>query len=171
MQSLLSQRIQHMSESATLLIHKEIQYLKSQGTTIYDLSIGEPNFATPSIIQEGAKKAIDTGQYCTYPPIAGYKDLREAIAHKLWTENQIPCTPEQIIVSNGAKQALYNLFMCLFDPGDEVIIFTPYWVSYLQMTHFAGAKPIFLKGSLQSNFEPTIDTYAALSNSIHLLCR
>jgi len=160
MQSLLAKRIHNISESATLAIAKEIHLLRSQGTTIYDLSIGEPNLPTPSTIQEGAKKAIDSGKYFAYPPIAGYKDLREAIAHKLVKENKIPCTPEQIIVSNGAKQALFNLFMCLFNPGDEVIIYTPYWVSYLQMASLTGAIPICLQGTRETNFEPTIEQLA-----------
>lgn len=160
MQLLLSKRIHNMAESATLAMAKQIQVLQQRGKKIYDLSIGEPSFPTPAIIQEEAKKAIESGKYFTYPPIAGYKDLRTAIADKLVTENNIPCTPEQVIVSNGAKQSLFNLLMCLCNPGDEVIIYTPYWVSYLQMARLAGATPICLQGTRENNFEPTIEQVA-----------
>ncbi len=163
MASQLSQRIHNMAESATLAIAKQIQALRAQGREIYDLSIGEPNLPTPAIIQAAAKHAIDTGQYASYPPIAGYQDLRKAIAHKLGKENDIPCTPEQVIVSNGAKQALFNLFMCLCNPGDEVIVYTPYWGSYLQMIRLTGATPICLQGTWDNNFEPTI---AQVANAI-----
>jgi len=160
MQELLSERIKNMAESATLAMFKQTQLLRSQGHHIYDLSIGEPDFATPYLIQEAAKQAIDSGKYFTYSPVAGYKDLREVIAHKLSTENHIPCTPEQIVVSTGAKQALANLFLCLLNPGDEVIIYTPYWVSYACMVQLAGGKPIFVQGSQERNFEPTSEQVA-----------
>lgn len=160
MQELLSERIKNMTESATLAMAKQAQLLRSQGHHIYDLSIGEPDFATPQLIQEAAKQAIDAGKYFSYSPVAGYKDLREAIAHKLSTENHIPCTPEQIVVSTGAKQALANLFLCLLNPGDEVIIYTPYWVSYACMVQLAGGKPVFVQGSQGRNFEPTSEQVA-----------
>ncbi len=160
MQELLSERIQNMTESATLAMAKQSQLLRSQGHQIYDLSIGEPDFATPQLIQEAAKQAIDSGKYFAYSPVAGYKDLREAIAHKLITENHIPCTPEQIVVSTGAKQSLANLFLCLLNPGDEVIIYTPYWVSYACMVQLAGGKPVFVQGSQERNFEPTSEQVA-----------
>jgi aspartate aminotransferase len=160
MQELLSERIKNMAESATLAMFKQTQLLRSQGHSIYDLSIGEPDFATPHLIQDAAKEAIDSGKYFAYSPVAGYKDLREAIAHKLSTENHIPCTPEQIVVSTGAKQALANLFLCLLNPGDEVIIYTPYWVSYACMVQLAGGKPVFVQGSQERNFEPTSEQVA-----------
>jgi aspartate aminotransferase len=160
MQELLSERIQNMTESATLAMAQKAHLLRSQGHHIYDLSIGESDFATPHLIQEAAKQAIDTGKFFTYSPVAGYKDLREAIAHKLSTENHIPCTPEQIVVSTGAKQALANLFLCLLNPGDEVIIYTPYWVSYVCMVQLAGGKPVFVQGTQERNFEPTSEQVA-----------
>lgn len=160
MQELLSQRIKSMTESATLAMAQQAQLLRSQGHPIYDLSIGEPDFATPHLIQEAAKQAIDSGKYFGYSPVAGYKELREAIAHKLSTENLIPCVPEQVIVSTGAKQALSNLFLCLLNPGDEVIIYTPYWVSYACMVELAGGKPVFVQGSPARNFEPTSEQVA-----------
>jgi len=130
MHHFLSSRIRAMAESATLAMHSLTQSLQAQGHHICDLTLGEPNFITPYSIQEAAKQAIDTGKYFSYPPVAGYKDLREAIAKKLKHENKIVCEPNQIIVSTGAKQSLSNLFFCLLDPGDEIIVFTPYWVSY-----------------------------------------
>lgn len=160
MQELLSERIKNMAESATLAMAKQAQLLRSEGHHIYDLSIGEPDFATPPLIQEEAKQAINTGKYFGYSPVAGYQDLREAIAHKLLTENHIPCTPEQIVVSTGAKQSLANLFLCLINPGDEVIIYTPYWVSYACMVQLAGGKPVFVQGTPARNFEPTSEQVA-----------
>jgi aspartate aminotransferase len=144
-----------MAESATLAMHSLTQRLQAQGHHICDLSIGEPNFITPYSIQEAAKQAIDTGKYFSYPPVAGYQDLREAIAKKLNKENNIACQPNQIVVSTGAKQVLTNLFFCLLNPGDEVIVYTPYWVSYVSNIQLAGGKPVFLKGSKENHYEPT----------------
>jgi len=156
MKQLLANRIQSMAPSATLAMHKKTALLISAGHHIYDLTLGEPDFTTPKAIQLAAKEAIDTEKYFKYPPVSGYLALREAIAHKFNTENQIHCTASQIIVSTGAKQSLSNLFLCLLNPGDEVIVFTPYWVSYVAMIELAGGKPIFFKADEKNNFEYNI---------------
>jgi aspartate aminotransferase len=157
MTAFLSDRINLLPQSATLAMNKQSQLLKAQGYDICDLSIGEPNFPTPSYIQQAAKEAIDSGSYFSYSPVAGYQDLRVAITKKLAKENNITCTPEQIVVSTGAKQSLSNLFLCLLNPGDEVIVYTPYWVSYASIIQLAGGKPIFIKGNKENNYEPTND--------------
>lgn len=153
MQHLLSDRISSLPSSATLAMTQKAMDLRAQGYDIINLSIGEPDFKTPLYIQEAAKQAIDTGDYFGYPPVAGYADLRAAIAEKLTQENSIPCTPQQVVVSNGAKQSLANVFLCLLNPGDEVIVYTPYWVSYVAMIQLAGGRPVLVEGSVDNNFE------------------
>ena len=155
MHTLLSRRINSFPSSATFVMSKKGKELQQQGHNIIDLSIGEPHFTTPLYIQQGAKEAIDQGDYFSYSPVPGYYDLRVAIAKKLNTENKIDCTPEQIVVSTGAKQAIANVLLSLLNPGDAVIIFTPYWVSYKAMVLMAEGVPIFLKGPFKNNFAPT----------------
>jgi aspartate aminotransferase len=157
MNALLSKRIQNMAPSATFAVSKKAQWLRSQGHDIIDLSLGEPDFPTPLVIQEAAKKAIDSGKYFGYSPAAGYQDLRQAIAAKLGKENNIKVQPEQIVVCTGAKLALANIFLCLLDPGDEVIVFSPYWVSYAAIIELAGGKPVYVKGAKSDNFLPTFE--------------
>lgn len=144
-----------MAESATLAMSKKAQHLRDKGYRIYDLSVGEPHFPTPIPIQEAAKNAIDSGRYFGYPPTVGYQDLREAIAHKLYRENQLVYQPQQIVVSTGAKQALANLLLSLLNPEDEVIIYSPYWVSYVGLVQLAGGKPVFIQGNQEDNYQPT----------------
>lgn len=155
MDQLLAERIKSLPQSATLAMYQQIQALRAQGHDICDLSLGEPSFPTPHYIQQAAKQAIDTGTYFGYPPTAGYADLRAAIARKLHSENGIACEPDQIVVSAGAKQALANVFLCLLNPGDEVVVYAPYWVSYTAIIQLAGGQPIFIKGNPADNFEPT----------------
>jgi aspartate aminotransferase len=157
MYNLLADRINQMAESATLAMAQQTNTLKSQGYSIIDLSIGEPHFSTPLLIQQAAKEAIDDGRYFGYPPTSGYQDLRGAIAQKLYQENKIPCQAGQIVVSTGAKQALANLFLCLLNPGDEVIVYSPHWGSYVSMIQLAGGKPILIQGSQVDNYEPTAE--------------
>ncbi len=144
-----------MTEPATLAMSKKVQSLRAEGYKIYDLSVGEPHFPTPLAIQQAAKKAIDSGLYFGYPPTVGYQDLREAIAQKLYTENQLFYEPNQIVVSTGVKQALSNLLLSLLNPGDEVIIYSPYWVSYVGLIQLAGGNPVFIQGKQEDNYEPT----------------
>ncbi|NVK51253.1 MAG: pyridoxal phosphate-dependent aminotransferase, partial [Cyclobacteriaceae bacterium] len=156
MNSILSDRILNMEESATLAMAKKARELKSQGIDIIGLSLGEPDFKTPKHIQEAAKAAIDEGKYFSYPPVAGYQDLREAIAKKLREENNIlQAKAENIVVSTGAKHSIANTFMCLLNEGDEVVIFSPYWVSYAEIIKLAGGIPVLIEGTLENNFKAT----------------
>ncbi|MEQ9423893.1 MAG: pyridoxal phosphate-dependent aminotransferase [Cyclobacteriaceae bacterium] len=159
--ALLSDRILNMQESATLAMARKAREIKAQGIDIISLSIGEPDFKTPKHIQEAAKAAIDEGKYFGYPPVAGYQDLREAIANKLVTENNIPSKAENIVVSTGAKQSIANVLISISNPGDEIIILAPYWVSYSDIALFAGAKPVFVKGSIDNDFKATADQLKA----------
>ncbi len=134
--------------------------LQAQGHDIINLSVGEPDFKTPEPIQQAAKQAIDTGAYFSYPPVGGYADLRAAIAEKLTKENDIPCAPNQVVVSNGAKQALANVFLCLLNLGDEVVVYAPYWSSYVSMVQLAGGKPVLISGALANCFEATPEQLA-----------
>ena len=157
----LSDRINKMSESATLAMAAKARELKAEGKDIISLSLGEPDFKTPQHIQDAAKKAIDSGKYFAYPPVTGYQDLREAIAEKLTKENGIPSSPEQIVVSNGAKQSIANVMLALLDPGDEVIVFAPYWVSYAELIKLAEGTPVMITGTLENDFKPTADQLKA----------
>lgn len=156
MNSILSDRVLNMEESATLAMAKKARELKSQGIDIISLSLGEPDFKTPQHIQDAAKAAIDEGKYFSYSPVAGYQDLREAIAKKLKEENEISSAKaENIVVSTGAKHSIANVFMCLINEGDEVVIFSPYWVSYAEIIKLAGGVPILIEGTLENNFKAT----------------
>lgn len=154
MNSILSDRINQMEESATLAMAKKARELKAQGKDIISLSLGEPDFKTPQHIQDAAKSAIDEGKYFAYPPVAGYQDLREAIAKKLREENNITeAKAEHIVVSTGAKHSIANVFMCMINDGDEVVIFSPYWVSYAEIIKMAGGVPVIIEGNLENNFK------------------
>lgn len=156
MNSILSDRILNMEESATLAMAKKARELKSQGIDIISLSLGEPDFKTPKHIQQAAKDAIDEGKYFAYPPVAGYQDLREAIAKKLREENNITqAKAENIVVSVGAKHSIANTFMCIINEGDEVVIFSPYWVSYAEIIKLCGGVPVLIEGNLENNFKAT----------------
>jgi aspartate aminotransferase len=150
----LSQRIQHLTESATLAMARKSRELTQQGHDIISLSLGEPDFNTPDFIKEAAKKAIDDN-FTKYTPVNGYLDLREAISQKFKRDNNLDYTPDQIIVSTGAKQSIANAVMALVDEGDEVIIPTPFWVSYEEMVKLAGGKCVFIKTTLENDFKIT----------------
>jgi len=155
MKHFLADRINALPQSATIAMNQQAMDLQAQGHNIINLSIGEPDFKTPLPIQQAAKQAIDAGVYFSYTPVAGYADLRVAIANKLHEENNICCEPTQIVVSNGAKQAISNVFSCLLNPGDEVVVYTPCWGSYLAMIQWAGGKPVPIRGKLANNFGAT----------------
>lgn len=123
----LSNRINNLAESATIAMAAKAREMKETGVDVISLSLGEPDFPTPKHIQEGAKEAIDSGKYFAYPPVPGYADLRKAIAEKFSRENNIPYSAENIVVSNGAKQSIANIMYSLINPGDEVIVFSPFW--------------------------------------------
>lgn len=143
--------------------------LKARGVQVINLSLGEPDFDTPDFIKEAAKKAIEDN-YSHYSPVAGYQDLREAIAEKFKRDNNLDYAPEEIVVSTGAKQSLINAIMCLVNPGDEVIIFTPYWVSYTSMVQLAEGVPVFVKAGVEQDYKPTAEQIeAAISPRTKLL--
>ncbi len=151
---ILANRVLQMSESETLAMTRIARELKAQGKDVISLSIGEPDFNTPEIIKESGKKAIDDN-YTHYPPVPGYADLRDAISKKFKRDNNLDYKPEQIVVSTGAKQSIFQTVMTLVNPGDEVIIPAPYWVSYKEIVKVAEAKTIFIKTTLENNFKVT----------------
>jgi aspartate aminotransferase len=153
--SQLSNRINAIEESATLAMAAKAREFKNRGIDVISLSLGEPDFKTPLHICEAAKKAIDDGKYFAYPPVAGYQDLREALAAKYQKENNVPYKAENIVVSNGAKQSIANVMLAILNPGDEVIIFAPYWVSYDALVRLAEAKPVIVKGGIENDFKVT----------------
>ncbi|MDD5571267.1 MAG: pyridoxal phosphate-dependent aminotransferase [Bacteroidales bacterium] len=150
----LSDRMYVLAESETLAMSKKSAELKAQGLDIINLSIGEPDFNTPDVIKTGAKKAIDDN-FTHYTPVAGYKDLREAIAKKLKRENNLDYAFDQIVVSTGAKHSIANTMLCLVNPGEEVIVPSPYWVSYREIVKLAEGKSVFIKTSLENDFKIT----------------
>jgi len=157
----ISQRISNLAESATLAMAAKAREYRSKGIEVIALSLGEPDFKTPKHICEGAKRAIDEGSYFSYPPVNGYADLREAICRKLQRDNNINYQPDQILVSNGAKQSIANVMFSLIDPGDEVIIFAPYWVSYQAIVQLAEGVPVYIEGSLENEFKANAQQLAA----------
>jgi len=152
--AVLSNRINNLSESATLKMTKLGRELAEKGINIISLSIGEPDFNTPDHVKEAAKKALDEN-YTRYSPVPGYPELRKAIAKKLKTENNLDYDFTQIVVSTGAKQSLSNVILTLINPGDEVIIPTPYWVSYSEMVVLAEGKSVFIDTDIESDFKIT----------------
>ena len=143
-----------MSESETLAMTAKARELKAQGKDVISLSIGEPDFNTPEVIKEAAKKAIDDN-FTHYPPVPGYADTREAISRKFKRDNNLDYAPEQIVVSTGGKQALYQVVQVLVNPGDEVIIPTPFWVSYKEFVHLAEGVVVPLKTKIENKFKMT----------------
>lgn len=150
----ISKRIQSLAASATLAMSQKSNELKAQGVDVINLSVGEPDFNTPDHIKEAAKKAIDDN-FSFYTPVAGYMSLRKAISTKLKEENGVDFAPEQIVVSNGAKQSLCNVILALINPGDEVIIPTPAWVSYVEMVKLAEGKNVLVPASIEQDFKIT----------------
>ena len=152
----LSNRLNRLAPSATLAMSQKSSEMKAQGIDVINMSVGEPDFNTPDHIKEAAKKAVDDN-WSRYSPVPGYADLREAIVAKLKNENNLSYTTAEILVSNGAKQSVCNAVMALVNPGDEVIIPTPYWVSYPQMVKLAGGEPIFVSAGFEQNFKMTAE--------------
>ncbi|SKD10162.1 aspartate aminotransferase [Chitinophaga ginsengisegetis] len=150
----LADRLSRISEPQTIKMAKLGRELKAQGIDIVDLSIGEPDFDTPAHIREAAKKAIDEG-FTHYTPVAGYADVRQAVVHKLKRDNGLDYTPEQIVVSTGAKQCLANAVLSIVNPGDEVIIPTPYWVTYSEQVSLCQGEVVFVPCSIENNYKIT----------------
>ncbi len=150
----ISERIQKLAVSATLAMSQKSAELKAQGVDVINMSVGEPDFDTPSHIKEAAKAAIDAN-FSRYTAVAGYPSLRKAICEKLDRENGIHFTPEQIVVGNGAKQDLCNALLATVNPGDEVIIPTPAWVSYVEMVKLAEGVTVEIPAGIENNFKIT----------------
>lgn len=157
----LSRLVLDMQESATLKMAKLARELKAQGQDVIDLSLGEPDFDTPDHIKQAAKDALDKG-YTKYTPVNGLPELREAIVRKLARENGLQYTTNQIVVSNGAKQSIYNLCMAFLNPGDEVILPAPYWVSYYEIIKMAGGIPVVAPAGIEQDFKCTAAQLEAL---------
>ena len=152
--NILSNRILNMAESETLAMTAKARELKAQGKDVISLSIGEPDFNTPEEVKEAAKQAIDDN-FTHYPPVPGYPDLREAVCKKFKRDNNLDFKPEQIVVSTGAKQSIYQVVQCLVNPGDEVIIPTPFWVSYKEIVRVAEGKCVYVKTDIENDFKVT----------------
>ena len=156
----LSDRINALAPSATLAMSQKSSELRAQGVDVINLSVGEPDFFTPDHIKTAAKQAVDDN-FSFYSPVPGYLSLRQAVCEKLRRENGLDYTPDQIVIGNGAKHELCNVIMALINPGDEVIIPTPAWVSYVQMVNLAGGKSVLLPSSMEKNFKVTADELEA----------
>ena len=172
MSNLVSDRIQALSPSATLAMSQKSQELKAQGVDVINLSVGEPDFATPDHIKVAAKEAIDNN-FSFYTPVPGYLSLRKAISEKLKKENGVDFAPEQIVVGNGAKHELTNVVMSIVNPGDEVVIPTPAWVSYIQMVILAGGKSVEVPTTMAQNFKVTpeqLDAAITPKTKLVILC-
>jgi aspartate aminotransferase len=152
--NILSDRINQLSESETLAMSRKSRELKALGHDVVNLSLGEPDFFTPDHIKKAAKDALDYN-FTFYPPVAGYLDLREAICRKLKRDNGLTYTPDQIVVSTGAKQSIANAVLSLLNPGDEAIIPSPYWVSYKEVIKLAEAKGVFVPAGIENDFKIT----------------
>lgn len=156
----LSNRLQNLSPSATFAMSQKSTELKAQGIDVINMSVGEPDFNTPDHIKAAAKQAVDDN-WSKYSPVTGYLDLRKAICEKLLKENELEFEPSQIVVSNGAKQAITNTVMALVNPGDEVIIPAPYWVSYPQMVRLAEGTPVHIPAPIEQDFKITAEQLEA----------
>lgn len=141
-----------MSESATLAMTKKSRELKEKGFDVINLSIGQPDFFVPDFIKTAAKKAVDDN-FSQYPPVSGYPELRKAVSEKLLRDNGLKYNPDQIVVSTGAKQALANVFLAILNPGDEVVVPAPYWVSYTELIKLAEGVPVFVNTTIEKEFK------------------
>ncbi len=158
--ALISQRISSMPPSETLAMTQIANELAEAGKDVIKLSIGEPDFNTPEVVKEAAKTAIDEN-WTHYPPVPGYPELKKAICAKFKRDNNLDYTPDQIIVSTGAKQSIYQVVMALVDPGDEVVIPAPYWVSYKAVVQLAEGKSVYIQTTIENDFKVTPDQLRA----------
>lgn len=154
MKELLSDRINSLSESQTIAMSAKSREMRSSGIDVISLSLGEPDFDTPEFIKDAAKQAIDDN-FTHYPPVPGYLEVREAISSKFKRDNDLNYSPEQIVLSTGAKQSLANVILSLVNEGDEVILPTPYWVSYVELVKLAGGIPTYIKTTVDTEFKIT----------------
>ena len=152
----VSDRLMVLSESETLAMARRTRELKAQGIDVISLCLGEPDYDTPLFIKDAAKKAIDEN-YTHYPPVAGYPELRDAISLKFKRDNGIDYAADQIVVSTGAKQSIANVILSLINPGDEVLLPSPYWVSYIEIIKLAGGIPKIIYAGIEHDFKITVD--------------
>ncbi len=165
----VSARLAALAPSQTLAMSQKSNELRAQGVDVINLSVGEPDFYTPDHIKMAAKKAIDNN-FSFYSPVPGYMDLRKAICAKLKNENALDFTPDQIVVSTGAKQALCNAILAIINPGDEVIVPAPYWVSYVEMVKLAEGKNVIVEAGIEQNFKITpAQLEAAITSKTRML--
>ena len=162
--NLLSDRVKNLSESATIAMARKSRELKAQGIDVISLSLGEPDFNTPDFIKQAAKEGIDQN-YSKYMAVNGYEDLRMAISAKFKRDNNINYSKDQIVVSTGAKQSIANVVLSLINPGDEVIIPAPYWVSYEEIVKMAEGVPVGIETSIENDFKITPDQLKAAINT------
>jgi len=165
----LSDRILSLSESETIAFSRMSRELIEQGHDVISLSLGEPDFHTPEFIKEAAKQAIDDN-FTSYPPVPGYPELRKAISMKFKRDNDLDYSPEQIVVSTGAKQSLANVVLSLAGPGDEVILLAPYWVSYKEIVKLAEATPVVVSAGVEQDYKITPEQLeAAITDKTKLI--
>ena len=150
-----SSRLKKVEESSTLAMAALAREYKSKGVDVISLSLGEPDFKTPKHICDGAKKAIDSGDFFSYPPVPGYLDFREAISEKFKNENKLNYSNDEIIVSNGVKHSITNVMYSILNKGDEVIVFAPFWVSYSAIITLADGIPVYVNTQIENDFKPT----------------
>jgi aspartate aminotransferase len=154
----LSSRVAELTPSLTLAIDSKAKALKAEGVDVCGFGAGEPDFDTPDHIKAAAQAALETG-FTKYTPSSGTPELRQAIAEKLLADNKLEYKPSQIIVSNGAKQSCYNAIMAVIEPGDEVVIPAPYWLSYPEMVRLAGGIPVIVQTSDQTSWKMTAEQF------------
>lgn len=162
-ESILSDYVLNLNESETLKMSQMARDLTAKGVDVISLSIGEPDFNTPEFVIEAAKEALDQG-YTHYTPVPGLIEYRKAIVEKLKRDNGLHYTTNNIVVSNGAKQSISNLCQAMINPGDEVIIFAPYWVSYIEIVRLAGGVPICIEATVENDFKVTAEQ---VKNAMH----
>ena len=156
----LSDRLNRLAPSATLAMSQKSSEMKAQGIDVINMSVGEPDFMTPDHVKEAGKKAIDDN-FSKYSPVPGYPVLRDAISRKLKKENNLDYAPSEIIVGTGGKQGVCNAILALVNPGDEVVIPAPYWVSYPQMVKLAGGVPVVVSAGIEQDFKITAEQLEA----------
>jgi aspartate aminotransferase len=157
---MVAAKVRDMEESATIKMAKKARELAASGVKVISLSLGEPDFDTPEHIKTAAKDALDKGQ-TKYTPVSGTVEIKNAIVSKMKRDSNLEYKPSQIVVSNGAKQSIYNICSAVIDPGDEVIIFAPYWVSYVEIVKFCGGTPVIVDAGIDQDFKVTAEQVAA----------
>lgn len=156
----LASRINRVAVSQTLAMSQKSRELKEKGIDVVDLTVGQPDFFTPDNVKNAAKKAVDDN-YSFYSPVPGYKDLIQAVVKKFKNENNLDYAENQIVVSTGAKQSLANVMQCLFEKGDEIIIPTPYWVTYIELAHLCNATPVIISSDASTGYKITAEQLQA----------